>query len=103
MFHLQSDIEVPVSMLHALESRCLPMHAQGYRGLAASVVDALEIESLQTLLGITRDGNPLLAQMAENVIFDRTACLACGTRRDRKVVDRVAEALMTRLLAPSAR
>lgn len=102
MIRLQIDIEVPVALLHALEDRHMPMHPDGYRHLADTVIDALEAESLQTLIGVTRDGDPLLAAMAENVIFERTACLAAGTRRDRQIVDRVAESLMTRLLTSAA-
>ena len=103
MLHTALTLAMPLKMLSGMESGRLCLYADDYHRLAGRVLEHLEALETGELIAVARGGPGLLAEMAEQVVFDRACCLVIGDRQARLDAERAFEALISRLLSPPAR
>jgi len=61
---------IALDVLRAMESRRMAMHAFDYQRLSLSLREAMGSLRLDDLLFIARNGEPILAALAENLLYD---------------------------------
>ena len=61
---------IALGVLRAMECRRMAMHAFDYQRLSLSLREAMGSLRLDDLLFIARKGDPLLAELAENLLYD---------------------------------
>jgi hypothetical protein len=64
-------------ILRALEHKGMPMHAAGYRELAAWAADDLSMLDVETLEGMRHDVPGALQGIVDNLLYERRPASAC--------------------------
>lgn len=91
------DLRTCVGVLRILEDKRMTMHADEYREAAASLLRGLRTLGIDDLLAVAAGRMAVLSTLAENVLFERGACLTFGDREARARALLVAEELFARV------
>ena len=92
-----SALRDPVSILRALENKHITMDATEYLTASGRVSETLRGMGIVELLVIARSMMPVLSQLAENVLIERSADHLIGDLPARTHARAATEALVRRL------